>query len=116
MSKMAWGGAKYSETEQIVGTWIDGKPIYQKSYHLSRTAATSTFIIDSNLNADTIIPIGITGFIKLNTGKYLAIGYGQGCNFIVSFSNEDGFTVNTSGGNYSFSDVYVTIQYTKTTD
>ena len=31
------GGAtnNYSETEQVIGTWIDGKPIYQKTFTFS---------------------------------------------------------------------------------
>ena len=35
---------KYSTTEQVVGTWIDGKPLYEKSYIWTSTEITSESI------------------------------------------------------------------------
>lgn len=53
--KAVVAGDVYSETERVVGTWIDGKPIYQK-----------TIDCGSLLNADTkIVPTGITNFEQL---------------------------------------------------
>ena len=43
------GGANYSTEEQIVGTWVNGKPLYQKTYTLgskSITANTDTQLVD----------------------------------------------------------------------
>ena len=30
-----WGGNNYSTDEQVIGTWIDGRPVYQRVYVLS---------------------------------------------------------------------------------
>ena len=32
---LAWGG--YSLEEQVIGTWINGKPLYQRSYDLKQS-------------------------------------------------------------------------------
>ena len=43
----------YSTAEQIVGTWIDGSTLYEKSYHVP--TLTNTYItIDSTISASTI--------------------------------------------------------------
>ena len=107
-----WGGSlNFSTDEQIVGRWIDGKPVYQKSYHINRAASSANCIIDSSLNRTTTVPIFTVGYLKISNGNWISAGYYGRCNFII---DENGFGVNT--GDYSFSDVYVTIQYTKTTD
>ena len=45
---------EYSTEEKVVGTWIDGKPIYKKSYGASGLSATSNIIIDAELNNTTV--------------------------------------------------------------
>jgi hypothetical protein len=32
----------YSTEEQVVGTWIDGKPLYQKTFEITNTISTTT--------------------------------------------------------------------------
>lgn len=50
----------YSEDEREIGVWIDGKPLYQKTYEFS-TAITvyantyTTLVSNSGLNIDTIV-------------------------------------------------------------
>ena len=53
--------ANYSTTEQVIGTWIDGKPLYRKMLEdtipatsTDNTASTKSISI-SSLNAETII-------------------------------------------------------------
>ena len=43
-------GLNYSTDEQIIGTWIDGKPLYQKTfeYDVTNQAATGSFDITSD--------------------------------------------------------------------
>ena len=43
----------YSTAEQIVGTWIDGSTLYEKSYHVP-TLTNTYIIIDSTISASTI--------------------------------------------------------------
>lgn len=53
----------YSTTEKIVGTWIDGKPIYQKTFNLTLTEEPSSahlfekYVDVTDLNIDSIISI-----------------------------------------------------------
>lgn len=96
----------YSTTEKIVGTWIDGKPLYQK-----------TFEFDSPVNliagdwGATNIPIG-------NIDKIIhSVGYSN------STTSWEGLSATVDIGSYVnlifFRDIKVfkvTLQYTKTTD
>ena len=41
MSGVTWWGGKYSTDEQVVGTWIDGKPVYQKMLQFGDVAISS---------------------------------------------------------------------------
>lgn len=104
---------KYSTEEQIVGTWIDGKPLYQKT------------VIGSFTNDCSLIYIGkvavksITGVINVTSGGSIAIGF--------SFNRTDslytGADYDFTTGNievfakgWNISECIVTVQYTKTTD
>lgn len=45
----------YSTTEQIVGTWIDGKPLYRKVYSISGSMAQNAWTtLVSITNVDTL--------------------------------------------------------------
>lgn len=52
----------YSTTEKIVGTWIDGKPIYQKTYDVGSSSSGEVKNIDSNLTTSNARLIGYEGF------------------------------------------------------
>ena len=45
---------EYSTEEQVIGTWIDGKPIYRKVMSLQSSTAGEHLISFSDLNADFI--------------------------------------------------------------
>jgi hypothetical protein len=57
----------YSTTEQVIGTWIDGKPIYEISFILtSPSYNTSTNVVDvTNFHIDTLI--SLEGTINTST-------------------------------------------------
>lgn len=108
----------YSTTETKTNkVWIDGKPIYRKCGHSSVTQAEKN--LDSTLTnnyIDTVI--NVYGTLIYYRAKVVVYGY----------SSEDTnlrFKVDTDGlkqgsNNYSISDIgsdlYWTIEYTKTTD
>lgn len=105
---------EYSTDEKVVGKWIDGKPIYEKSY------VTSQFIGAYDITTD--IPFD---------GAFVVSGY-----YLLNDSNGSMIGLNEwfASANYSFCYVekatkkircylmgytgigYFTIQYTKTTD
>lgn len=95
----------YSTDEKVVGTWIDGKTLYQKTYQLQ-----SALTIAPNTWTDTGIPVGnITSIIKCfgkNGGTYAGDLMAK-----VDSTNIDVFTFRQNNNNTVDS---LTIQYTKT--
>lgn len=56
----------YSTTEQVVGTWIDGKPVYEKTIDCGAISANTWNQTATGVdNIDNIISIG--GFVKSDT-------------------------------------------------
>lgn len=105
----------YSTVEQRIGTWIDGKPLYQKSFTLSsRIYITSSWpvILPASEISDLNIKFVVGGYVYDNNGV------GSLDNYSVVYPVP--FLVNSSGiltyspNNYACT--ALTIQYTKITD
>lgn len=119
---------KYSTEEQMVGEWIDGKPIYQK-----------TFVFDVNTYTDTVDRRSFTLVLMQNISHVISViaEYrlnGEGSRIvgdtisaqgspqynvygIQNISNEGKVILQTLiSNNVTRVDGIVTIQYTKTTD
>ena len=102
----------YSTEEQVIGTWIDGKPLYQRVIHVQNKQfdGNGNYTIDlSSENMDIILPMqnGYYDFY-INTTRYVR-------SLIASI--EDKLLYIKSGyPNRSISNAYQIIQYTKTTD
>ena len=45
---------KYSTTEEVIGTWIDGKPLYRKCFNYTATTGEVIVADLSSLNIDTV--------------------------------------------------------------
>ena len=106
----------YSTKEQVIGTWIDGKPIYRKVINSTCPSVSATWVtISSNLNADEIL--SYTGYIEFSTSehKLLAVGTAQFTYFQLNkTSNELQIATNDSG--FFGKPIKVIIEYTKTAD
>lgn len=62
------GSSVYSTNEQEVGTWIDGRPVYEKTWSIDNTNTSSWVSIDHNIsNFDTVI--SVVGSYKQSTGN-----------------------------------------------
>ena len=104
------GGTNYSTDEQIVGTWIDGKPIYQK---------TITFESAQRFSFDYSIGRGyltIKNYLPTNFAFMIKV-------LVLSSTNKNcavcTFTMQNDGTLYATDDIWyntITFQYTKTTD
>lgn len=119
----------YSTEEQVVGTWIDGKPLYEKTVY---------FTTPTQSQADTEI---IVGNIGINNATILRQEYTFYCNGSLSHSYNDGVLERdgwksvtariidgyiyvkmiTGSGNVNYyayceQNAFVIVQYTKTTD
>ena len=108
----------YSEEEREVGTWIDGKPIYAKSYTMSGTANEQRLAINTDI--ETIVKT--EGYVTYdNNQTYLGLN---------EFVADSLYTMTHIGGIgtnnpeiYNFSqfknvdhEIFITLYYTKTTD
>ena len=108
---------KYSTTEEVIGTWIDGKPIYRKTFNnISVTSSEYSVIsIATGLTIDNLI--NISGYL-VNNGRWIVtlnsidIQYANMAR--VSYDKQTSslelITQNWTGT------ATVTIEYTKTTD
>ena len=104
----------YSEEEKIVGSWIDGKPIYQLTFSIDVPSPHTDFLIHS-------IPDNLDRIIDLRANLY---SYDNGwlTQFFANYDPERGYFHIYKNKNgifaYCFEDcnVQCTILYTKTTD
>jgi len=106
-------GIKYSTTEQVIGEWIDGKPIYQKTLTGSWTINANDFSIVATggaSNIDTLVNCEGTGydFTGGSTNQRVLNNY---MGFVFKNGNDIGIQ-----STYKMVWTSVTIQYTKTTD
>ena len=102
----------YSTEEKVVATWIDGRPIYERTYtDLSIVTGTDTWkTVDSNLNADIefLVYCNAFGTNEILKGTKMNIG-------ISDSQFEDGkLMVTTINSGRTITNVIV--QYVKTTD
>ena len=102
----------YSTEEKIVGTWIDGKPIYQKTFTANGTMSSGAELgtID---NLKRVIKLD-GGFMDSNNshGIFPWVYTNQFADVFVDSGNNKVMIV----FNQTVKDPIVTVQYTKTTD
>ena len=97
----------YDTTERMVGRWIDGKPLYQKSF--SGKTPSSDTIIYTGAEGDNIV--NISGFVDSADINYYDTG-----NWYVRTWRGTANTVYMRAAGFTNKDYTITIQYTKTTD
>lgn len=105
----------YSTTEQVIGTWVDGKPLYEKTIHSGAlTKDTNWHNINHGIS-------NLSEFIKMfGIAKYSGEWYEIGTFRPVSNTGIMLYGTTSVVGymnNYqAMTDSYITLQYTKTTD
>ena len=103
----------YSTNETVIGTWIDGKPLYRKIIKTSVKQGVQKIYDVSNMNLDDIIRMN--GSISQSEGSIVHIPYGTSSNdFAVVYypKSSNQIEVNTSSAGI----VNIILEYTKTTD
>jgi len=110
----------FSTEEQVVGKWIDGKPIYQRTFSVNTGSGGEVVYPLTGWNIDTVI--FFTGVIEqiANGKKYYPSIFYQGdntykCNAFCAYEGRNGFVIAVGSGYYNFN-AYITLQYTKITD
>lgn len=110
-------GVNYSTTEQVIGTWIDGKPLYQITYEYTNTGLSST--TDIITLSSEIVVRDIKGVLCNTDGRIYLLPYSKGSSttaIIVTADNKIEIVLNSDSWGSSYTPIYITIQYTKTTD
>lgn len=119
----------YSTNEQVIGTWIDGKPLYEKTIVDNMTHSGGSINISHNIsNIDEVTNIsGVYSFGANNTWYYPIsfaddpstgntnsvfkfCGINRSTNTILMYAGSN------YGGTVSITKIRITLQYTKTTD
>lgn len=98
----------YSTEEQVVGTWIDGKPLYRKTIYITNLSTQQSYGIS---NVDVIYVDYGHSFVSwdLNTLVYTP----QRANFTIN--KTQGIIWGETSGLSDWKG-YITLEYTKTTD
>lgn len=120
-------GVNYSTSEKVVGTWIDGKKIYQKTLTANNITNIGTCVFEHGISnfgelIDHTMPTWYdssdncwrSGF---RLGSNYSIGMGSiSANSTTVYLNNDSFSMNTIDWSTRTNSVRVTIWYIKTTD
>ena len=114
--------ADYSTSEQVVGKWIDGKPLYRKIITGTLTQRSTEVNVSLNASVSTIAKIegnllatatgqafGINYYLNSTSSTYVKVYV----NSASANQNTVGIYQNVTGGNV---DYFVIVEYTKTTD
>ena len=116
----------YSTEETRIGTWIDGKPLYQRTW-IAHSAATGQVWTETGIvieDLDELVDYSVIGktnisnvFAKLpffeNAGSYAAVNYWTGTDGKTGFYT---FCYHQSGNYFYNMPLHITARYTKTTD
>lgn len=109
----------YSTEETVIGSWIDGRPLYQKTVQFTspnNTGGTNVVYTDDNANK----PIDIEGFLISSSNDYIPLNMptvGSGGNGIYcGYYNESKYVMAVGVATFTNRPVYMTIKYIKTTD
>lgn len=109
---------EYSEEEKVIGTWIDGKPIYRKVVNLNGLPNATTKTVNHNIsNIDTLVKIG--GFATTTDKTTITLPYVNSANHIYQvglIANSISITIQAGDNKSGYSTAYAILEYTKTTD
>lgn len=108
---------EYSTEERRIGTWIDGKPLYRKVVNFGELPNNTAKEISHNIsNIDKIIRLSGYAYRPAD-GFFIPIPQGAYNNTACSiFSNSTKITITTYTDRSLFTECYIVIEYTKTTD
>lgn len=115
----------YSEDEQVVGRWTDGKPLYQKSVTLLNVSASTNTHVEifdaSGLNIENVIDISGTIGNSSKTEVGVVPWISESSNVLKGdrihyYRSDNKFKFDTFNDSWSAADIRFTFKYTKTTD
>lgn len=111
-----FAGEHYSTTERVVGTWTDGKPLYEKTI-INDTPLYGNTYMSGIENASTAFVV--SGFAEKNNDVYM-LPYSASSTYIridlLKGATDIVPDIMTSVNDGSVTKVAITVRYTKTTD
>ena len=109
----------YSEEEKVIGSWIDGRPLYQKTYRLEtipKASSSSTTMIDTNITLDKYVIVYSNGtLLNSNKTSMLSFPFSNGDGYISIDCSNKGLGVLHSNGS-AWHNLILTVQYIKLED
>ena len=113
-----------STEEQVVGTWIDGKPIYRKVVKTTTPSKGKKQTVDFQNNVDTMLPIKSYSLQSANGGvsltlPYIVIGTSIGaCMSLCAYYDRTNkqLVIENVGVDFMQGESCLICEYTKTTD
>lgn len=106
-------GFNYSTTEHIIGTWIDGSDLYERTINAGSLPNNSTKNVETLTGIDEVVYI--EGFITDNEGYMRPVPFpADSSNTIRIDVNNYVLRIVTYGDWSGYPNCYITIRYTKT--
>lgn len=113
----------YSDNERVIGVWRDSKPLYQKTTHIGAISAnvSSAFPVGIGANVvETMVSYNVIATVSsgawVNLPQPLPSNVSNYASYVDNYNKADDTINIITGANRAFSDAFVTVQYTKTTD
>ena len=113
----------YSTDEQVIGQWVDGKPLYQRTFtveniSIPKDANPSDITMGTVTNLDILVNAHAVRYIT-NSGEMIFPGSTSGMQTYFASNKASGelyFIVYRQGSAFTMDKLTATFQYTKTTD
>lgn len=114
---MNFGGSlhTYSTTEQVVGTWVNGKPLYETTVSMGALPNNAWLTVNHGIS-DIERIVSMDGYAcRLSTGTFIPLPY-VGSGQVCLNASLTAVAIQTTSDRSGFTESYLTIRYTKTTD
>lgn len=113
----------YSIEEKRIGTWIDGKPLYQIIVHMTSPSTVNTGtnyeydLSNIGLNISNLDLKNMDGFLVGSVAPYhwrnINFSFSYGTNDVCTYFHDNIIHVNVTNAAYTNCDMYITLKYTK---
>ena len=110
------GKVNYSTEERVIGTWIDGKPLYQKVVSKHYSSYQSNIEVELNMDSNYLLHYADVTHSYSNGKGYEHSRYGSGSYYWGWYIVNNKAYINNLINNITDYDVVVFLQYTKSTD
>ena len=107
----------YSTDEKVIGTWIDGKPLYEKTIDCGAFHNAGSKTVAHNISGLKFV-ISYDGSGKYDSGEFTPIPFPQSSNALNYQAKiyVDSTNITIMYGANDIAQIYITLRYTKTTD